>query len=497
MLLITKLRQPKVLLMKWGLRGPRVLLLFATFCIVVIVIRTFIRGHFPIYLFKDADAEAANGHGKLYCNKPGNVVGKEGHLSFFKGGKRNYQLQQVYIVIRHGDRAPIMLNTFPNSRPVEVPCKFNKSWTFYDDLVQIKKGAFNFRVSGHKTHPILQERDTCLGGQLTPIGFAQHLNNGKFLKRQYSDFLGSINDPSMILSMSTAYSRTVQSAASLLFGIFGDRFKDRKMEIQVQDDKYRETHFLKDGQGDNIYCPALAQKLKDIWKVDELHDLRIKIDPIRKKYAEIFDSHRGEIPALDRIVDILYVTMCHGQLFPKAPKGDISYKLAKTSFELADHLISLKHQQTAELQTLAILSQIVHKTAKRIKSLSEKDSNWHKLVIFSAHDTVIAPLLQMLGAHNWKWPPYASRVVFEVWKDSDNKPEEAKDLDQFLVFRSYFIRVLYNGNDVTSMVKFCSGQVIENQFCPFSAFVKYVADGQFEGDNYFERITNLCVGTDL
>ncbi|CAN0385483.1 unnamed protein product, partial [Hapterophycus canaliculatus] len=38
-----------------------------------------------------------------------------------------------------------------------------------------------------------------------------------------------------------------------------------------------------------------------------------------------------------------------------------------------------------------------------------------KFVLFSGHDTVVAPLLAALGAYDCRWPPYASHVAFELW----------------------------------------------------------------------------------
>ena len=42
-----------------------------------------------------------------------------------------------------------------------------------------------------------------------------------------------------------------------------------------------------------------------------------------------------------------------------------------------------------------------------------------KMGIFSGHDTVIAPVLAGLGVYSGQdciWPPYASRIAFELWR---------------------------------------------------------------------------------
>lgn len=484
-------------MVKWGLQGTRLRAIFIGCCIFAVVFIALLSRPFFKTFDWNKDYVDVDYHSKLYCNKPGNVFGAEGRLSFFKGAKRSYDLQQVQIVIRHGDRAPIVLDTLPNSKPVEISCLFNKSWGFFNDLLEIKRGKDLFEVTGAKKYPILQEREVCIGAQLTPVGFSQHLNNGKFLRRRYEHFVESIIDSSQVLVKSTAYSRTVQSAASFLYGMLGEKFADKKLTIDVESDKYRETHFLHNTNGEHVFCPVLAQKLKHIWSNERLQMLKHNfILPIQEEYATVFDSDIGNIASLDRLIDILYANLCHGRGLPKGPKGVVSYSLARKSLGLANQLITIKHMEVAELQTLAIVSQIVEIMSKSIDENKNYDAVSSKLVLFSGHDTIISPLLNVLGIHDWRWPPYASRLVFELWKDTDGAQKRARDSTLLSKFDNYFIRVLYNGEDLTSKVEFCKGQLVQNQLCPVSAFVKVVSDDRFDGSNYFERIKNLCIGTE-
>ena len=51
---------------------------------------------------------------------------------------------------------------------------------------------------------------------------------------------------------------------------------------------------------------------------------------------------------------------------------------------------------------------------------NDNNNNDVKLSVFSGHDTVIAPILAALGVYNGNlcvWPPYASRIVFELWQE--------------------------------------------------------------------------------
>ena len=484
------MQQPRVLLSKWGLTGTRLRAIFAALCVVAVVLFFYVAAPFK-RLFRNIAEEQTAIQSGLYCFKPGSVQGKEGQLTV-ASTKRNYTLEQLFMVIRHGDRAPIVLDTIPNSRRVEISCKFSSPWPFQDRLTKMKQAAANFEITGNPKRTIMEERDVCIGGQLTPIGYLQHLLNGEFYYKRYKELIKSFKSPSEILVMSTDYSRTVQSVAALLTGMFGGKFQhlDEKIKIQVQNDRYRESHFLKDAQENQIYCPALGLKLKEIWRTKKLRSLKKIIDPVRMEYSELFSINAGKVASLDRLIDILYADLCHGENLPTGPNGKVSYSLASRSFELADKLITEKHAPIAELQTLAIVSRIMLEISNHIAQKASK----RKLVVFSGHDTVILPLLVLLGVHDDKWPPYASRVIFELWHNA-NGMKNPKEDEMYPTFQNRYIRILYNGKPLTSKVKICQGKIVDDDLCPIEEFLKYVSEDEFDGTNFFERIKNLCIYT--
>jgi hypothetical protein len=65
---------------------------------------------------------------------------------------------------------------------------------------------------------------------------------------------------------------------------------------------------------------------------------------------------------------------------------------------------------------------------------------------------VIAPVLAALGVYSDKycvWPPYASRIAFELWQPAVTTASTAAG------GKESYIRVIFNGDDVTSLITAC------------------------------------------
>lgn len=104
----------------------------------------------------------------------------------------------------------------------------------------------------------------------------------------------------------------------------------------------------------------------------------------------------------------------------------------------------------------------------------------------SAHDVTIAPLLSALGLKEARFPRFAARVVFELWKSppamqgqpkkSAGKGEKSRAKD-----REMYIRVLYNGEDVTFHTTFCRShdRHASQPLCPLKNFLSFVRRDMF------------------
>ncbi len=100
----------------------------------------------------------------------------------------------------------------------------------------------------------------------------------------------------------------------------------------------------------------------------------------------------------------------------------------------------------------------------------------YQLTVLSGHDTVIGPVLAALGvyASYCLWPPYASRIVFELWKarnisnsssssSSRNVGRKKNESPSRFVERveeegkkeDVYVRVLFNGEDLVAKMEPC------------------------------------------
>lgn len=98
------------------------------------------------------------------------------------------------------------------------------------------------------------------------------------------------------------------------------------------------------------------------------------------------------------------------------------------------------------------------------ESESKRESG-EKLSVFSGHDTVIAPVLAALGLYEDElcvWPPYASRIVFELWQRKGQTKSKSKDLDGAGSGSdpslSLSVRVIFNGQDLTHRIPACKAE---------------------------------------
>lgn len=88
--------------------------------------------------------------------------------------------------------------------------------------------------------------------------------------------------------------------------------------------------------------------------------------------------------------------------------------------------------QVAILQIQPFIARIVSNFKEWIEGRRRQ-----RFVLFSGHDTTVTAVLSALHAFDGHRPPYAARVVFELWKKAGDEDD-------------YVVRTLYNGRVINS-----------------------------------------------
>ena len=160
----------------------------------------------------------------------------------------------------------------------------------------------------------------------------------------------------------------------------------------------------------------------------------------------------------------------------------MSDQLTAKAMHFAAWAFAENYTGIADVATHPMLIQVT----KRMINKSHHKSSL-KFVLYSGHDSTVTPLLINLGVHNRAgWTPYATRVVFELWRDtlldSSKQPDSIDNL---------YFRVLVNGQVVTSKMKFCGDALVQGELCPVRELVSWISDGAgIEGMD--EKFKTLC-----
>lgn len=318
-------------------------------------------------------------------------------------------------------------------------------------------------------------------------GVVQHLRNGQLLRQAYKhhNFLPSDWSTRQLGVETTSRSRTVQSGLAFLYGFLPD-FDWTKLNVRHQ----WSTLFC----GSACECPARNRYLEEEQR--RQYKLRVGDAELEKTYvgmAQTLGVLTRQLRAANPI-DSLLCHVCHGLPFPCAPTGDGSTKQCLTMAQFAvirrqQQDDALDRRRVGHYHKYAILAMYpyLNRTAAKMERVARNTAGGEEVFsLSSGHDVTIAPLLSALGLQEAQFPRFAARLVFELWKSPPMRQKEmkksvGKDKKVKAKDGSLFIRILYNGEDVTFHTTFCrshdrhAGQPL----CPLKNFLSFVRRDMF------------------
>ncbi len=423
-----------------------------------------------------------------YCNPPYLEADSEGIVH------AKYQLEQVHVIIRHGDRSP-MYHLPGNIDQLKLDCTMNNI-NHSDVLGQL---AQEYRRTMHETkkhlsdnHPAIKglglypSSKFCYGSQLTGPGALQHIANGIKFKKAYIDQHGLFAkgfEYSQIHVESTSYPRTYQSAVALLYG-FLPEFNFSRISIHIKGTNPRLCEYWGNKPGRGCNCLALS-KYKTLCEKQsgELRrNSKLEAD-LKAEVSQMAAISKKDLPWMASILDNLSGYVCHKLPLPCYKNNQcFTWPFIGRLWNYKDFYVTqqeMKNQMCQKYNRLYIHPLLVTIARKMgTVALNDQDSKPIQKTVFhlySGHDMTVTPLMNTLGFSTGSHPPYAARIVIELYRmsgsDSNNK-SRLKDI--------HFIKVLYNGKDVTSILPFCKHDLNEDGLCPLENFVDFVSHGNME-----------------
>ncbi|XP_076832937.1 2-phosphoxylose phosphatase 1 isoform X2 [Brachyhypopomus gauderio] len=429
----------------------------------------------------------------LYCNLPNQTEHTwEGH------SLADYKLLSVHVMIRHGDRYP--LYSIPQTKRPAIDCTLSPNRVPSHPLLASFISHMALGSQGHwdgslASVPRVPNHRACEMGELTQTGVVQHLKNGEILRQAYikrHKLLPADWSSRQVWVETTGKSRTLQSGLALLYGLL-PAFPWGRLAPHQQ----WSTLFC----GSACDCPARNRHLEREQK--RQYRQRVADAQLDRAYASMAAALGVATRALRAAnpVDALLCHVCHGLPFPCARAPPPAPPRARPppaegACLTLEHFAALRRQQRederARLEagiyrryaTLAA-HPYLNRTAQRMEQAARgrRGGAEPAFALASAHDVTLQPVLSALGLEGAGFPRFAARLVFELWKSpqagrgvkarQEAWPRGGVD--------GAFVRVLYNGQDLTFDTAFCRhhDRHSAQPLCPLGNFLSFVRRDMF------------------
>ena len=381
------------------------------------------------------------------------------------------RIEQVVSVSRHGDRSPLAV--LPHERE-ESGVRWECGLPVYGSVGATAGYAHEY-VAPAGPYAARVWKGNCTGGQLTVRGGEQCYAMGRALREIYVDKLGLLPreyDGEALYIESSEFERTRESMMSMMLGLYPPATRNGKVV------RYR----VQSSSGTQLcpntnVCPRLARLEAENENRTEWRARMAALRPVLAKLHRIGGTAGLAGWDKERTVgswhDTLRARACHGlplpckdgecvtaeeaqQVFDQADyecmhllEGDECERLAIGTFaqRIADIFNATVEEDTEATEASGNSGKWNDQKGKNKNEKNEKKNKNYAYLHFSAHDSTIQALLTAFKNNN-VFPPYASTLVFELWKAPDSR---------------HLVRILYNGEPIK--LRECTAVM-----CPFEEF---------------------------
>lgn len=425
-----------------------------------------------------------------YCNFPSslkslNEGSMEGTLVFEQ--QENFKLLQVFMLARHGDRMPAY--SFPNLFAIpQLNCSL--PYPLGDGADELKFEIWDLNSHKFVNKPLRLKRDQLCGiGSLTVTGHEQHFILGKHFKQAYQKWFNEAQSPSkwadILFVHSTNVQRTMYSAASFLQGFLPEEALYRSRTSIHVSNGLALRGVPPGSNGVYHWCKNLySDTAKELSSV-ELQAGHSFYSGVLDRVAAVLGVSKGQLPPkVTQLYDQLMVRACHNLALPYDPKQCTDSTLLTDLTEYADWAnVHAFPPRTAVLMMQPFVYNVLF---QQMNIAIEKDrqgrSDYLTFLLHFCHDTTLIAFLSAMSAQQKRWPPYATRVVLELWKKEMLSSEKSAEA-------LYYVRLLYNGQPITSELQFASDDFEhDRELLKFSEFSKYITTGDFRAKESYDSV---------
>lgn len=310
-----------------------------------------------------------------------NSAGSSANTDYDDGGK----LVFATILYRHGDRTPI--EPYPTD-PYKSPSYWNHTrW-----------------------------------GQLTNDGKRQHFELGQWLKKRYHSLVNETYDPEEILIRSTDVDRALMSAQANLAGFYPPEDYEvwspavQWQPIPVHTTPTKEDKLIYMG----VKCPRYDYLYRKYMDSDEHKELKHKYKDTFKYLTKYTNKTVNSFKTAQQVWGVMVIEDIHKLELPEWTKKVFPQPITEMS-AIAFQTPAIKPEM-ARLLSGPLLKDMLRGFQTKIEGqMTPNRGIW----MYSAHDTTVADLLNILGLfdppHN---PPFTATVMMEL-RIIDNVPHVA------------------------------------------------------------------------
>jgi acid phosphatase len=381
----------------------------------------------------------------------------------------NLKLEQVQILLRHGERAPTSAR-FENAGLAAF-------WPYCSAAKQLVSVTINTNSSswspshwrrhletfGSDDNPVLvsgprgEIEGICNLGELTDQGRRSSQALGAYLRNLYVDQLrflpSTISDPEMVYLRATRIPRAVESLQETFWGMYPPQSRSKTFPPPSIILRAPTDETLNPNNG---YCKrfaqlaqAFSQRSAERWntstEMDYVNDLIGKWMPGDGQRVAI-DSQ----PRLSGVLDTINSTLAHGP-GTKLPNGFYDKKGMAIINRLVIEEWFSGYNESQEYRALGIGSLLgdvvsrmilsVEKNSKekscQVKRLDATPSSINrpnatvKLGLSGCHDTTLAAILTSLGVLKLEtWPQFTSHIALELFRNAEESVSATWKVDE-------------------------------------------------------------------